>query len=209
MCQVSNSSAARFADLVLRSRRILLMCAAVAVADLILLSPSVFRLLYDNRYQDAAWMTQLLGCGLWFTLLQRTSEASLLAMGHSRVMAAANATNFFVTIIAAPLGFYWTGISGFILGWTLGNFAAVIVMDMSLARYGIPATRQDLSKSAYLAVLCATGFAIQHFAHQHVAGRSLVFIADISAAAAISIVGAITIFIRNRHFAFMKPAAAA
>ena len=110
-------------------------------------------------------MIKLLGCGLWFTLLQRTSEASRLAMGHSRVMAAANATNFLVTIIAAPLGFYWRGIEGVIWGWTLGNFAAVIVLDMSLTRYGIAAARQDLTKSAYLAALCAAGFALQHFSH--------------------------------------------
>jgi O-antigen/teichoic acid export membrane protein len=207
MCHVSKSSSARFADLVLRSRRIILMCAVVCVADLILLAPSVFRLLYDNRYQDAAWMTQLLGCGLWFTLLQRTSEASLLAMGHSRVMAAANATNFLVTIIAAPLGFYWKGIEGFICGWTLGNFAAVVVMDLSLTRFGIAAARQDLTKSAYLAALCAAGFTLQHFSHQHVTGRSLLLAADISVAAAISIVGAVIIFVRNRHFAFVKAAA--
>jgi O-antigen/teichoic acid export membrane protein len=207
MCQVSKSSVSRFAELVLRSRRIILMFAAVAVADLILLAPTVFRLLYDSRYQDAAWMTQLLCFGLWFTLLQRTSEASLLALGHSRVMAAANATNFLVTIIAAPLGFYCLGITGFIWGWTLGNFAAVIVLDMSLTRYGIAAARQDLVKSAYLAVLCAAGFALQRIFHQHVEGRLLIFIADISAAMAISIVGAIAIFFGNRHFAFMKASA--
>ena len=67
-------------------------------------------------------MTQLLGCGLWFTLLQRTSEACLLATDKSRALAQANAANFLVTLVAAPIGFYWFGIAGFIGGWTLGNF---------------------------------------------------------------------------------------
>ncbi len=207
MCQVSKSSVSRFAELLLRSRQFILMAAAVAIADLILLSPAVFRALYDSRYQDAAWMTQMLGCGLWFTLLQRTSEASLLAAGRSRVMAVANAMNFLVTVVAAPLGFYWFGIAGFIGGWTLGNFAAVVVMDWALVRHGIRVALQDVQMSAYVAVLCAAGFALQHFSRQHVEGKSLLFVADVSVAMAISIVGAIAVFVRNRHFVFVSAGA--
>ena len=207
MCHVSKSSVSRLADVVLRSRQFILMGAAVAVADLILLAPAVFRVLYDARYQDAAWMTQLLGCGLWFTLLQRTSEASLLATGHSRAMAVANAMNFLVTIIAAPFGFYWFGIAGFIGGWTLGNFAAVVVMDRELVRHGIGVARQDVHMSVYVTVLCAAGFMLQHFSHPHAGGKLLLLVADLSAAMAVSFVGAIAIFVRNRHFAFVKAGA--
>ena len=207
MCHVSKSSLSRYADVLLRSRQFILMAAAVAVADLILLAPTVFACLYDPRWQAGAWMTQMLGCGLWFTLLQRTSEASLVATGHSRVMAVANGTNFFVTVVAAPLGYYFFGIAGFIGGWTLGNFAAVVVMDWELVRSGIGVAKQDLQMSLFVAALTLAGFALQHFSQHHVEGRTLLVIGDVAAAAVISIVGAIAIFVRNRHFAFVKASA--
>ena len=56
---------------------------AVAMVDLMLIAPSLFYFLYDSRYQSAGWITQILGFGMWFALLQHTSQASLLALGHT------------------------------------------------------------------------------------------------------------------------------
>lgn len=201
---VTKSQIARFNELVTRTRKVVLMAAAVAVADLILLSPTVFRFMYDHRYQDAAWMTQLLGCGLWFTLLQRTSDASLVALGHSRVMAAANAANFFVTIILAPFAFYFFGIKGFIAGWTLGNLAAVIIMDIALAGYGVASAKQDWRMSVYLMVLLFTGLALQQVAHPYFELKLALSVVDLLCAGLITAVGAVALFVQNRQFVFVK-----
>lgn len=207
MVHVSKASISRFSEIVLRSRQFILMGAAVAVADLILLAPTVFQFLYDDRYQNAAWMTQLLGCGLWFTLLQRTSEACLLATDRSRALAHANATNFLITLIAAPTGFYWFGIPGFIGGWTLGNLSAVIVLDWELIRHGVPVARQDVVKTIFLVGFVAAGRVLQHGFHQYIQNPSFVWIADLLPAIIITLVGAIAIFVRNRHFAFVRSGA--
>ena len=207
MVHVSKVSNSRFSEIVLRSRQFILMGAAVAVADLILLAPTVFQLLYDDRYQAAAWMTQLLGCGLWFTLLQRTSEACLLATDRSRALAHANAANFLITLIAAPTGFYWFGIPGFIGGWTLGNLSAVIVLDWELIRHGVPVARQDVVKTMFLVGFVVAGRLLEHVIHPYIHDPSLSWIADVLAAIAISLVGAIAIFVRNRHFAFVRSGA--
>jgi O-antigen/teichoic acid export membrane protein len=207
MVHVSKSNAARFANLVLLSRKVLLMAAAVAVADLVLLAPAVFRLLYDQRYADATWMTQLLACGLWFTLLQRSGEASLLATDRSRALAAANCMNFILTVIGAPIGFFLFGIPGFIAGWSLGNFAAVVVLDMELVREGVPAVRQDILMTVYVVALVATGFTLQQVWRQHITDGKFVYVADVLTAIALSIFGAIAIFIRNRSFAFVRASA--
>ena len=204
MIHVSKVSNSRFAELVLRSRRFILTGAAVAVADLILLAPTVFTFLYDDRYRDAGWITQLLGCGLWFTLLQRTSEACLLATDRSRALAQANVTNFLVTVIAAPLGFHWFGIRGFISGWTLGNLSAVVVLDRELIRHGVPVARQDVTKTLFLVAFCVAGLALQQMFHELIDNASLEWIADVLPAIAISLIGAIAIFVRNRHFAVVK-----
>jgi O-antigen/teichoic acid export membrane protein len=204
MVHVSKVSTSRFAEVALRSRQVILMGAAVAVADLILLAPSVFRFLYDYRYQDAAWMTQLLCCGLWFTLLQRTSEACLLATDRSRALAHANATNFVITLIAAPAGFYWFGIPGFIGGWTLGNLAAVIVLDWELIRHGVPVARQDVVKTISLVAFVVAGRAFEIVIHPYIHNPSLTWIGDVLAVIAISLIGAIAIFVRSRKFVFVK-----
>jgi O-antigen/teichoic acid export membrane protein len=207
MVHATEYSVARFADLLLRSRRIILMTAAVAITDLMLLAPSMFRVLYDARYRDAGWIAQLLGCGMWLLLLQRTSEQSLLALGHSRVMAAANATNFFVTVVAAPIGFFFMGISGFIGGWTLGNLSAVIVMDVALWRFGIRVALQDLVKSAFFAALCAVGFAIRQSAHHYIFGYPHYWFSSLVAVTVVSILGGTAMYMRIRDYAFARAGA--
>lgn len=204
MVHVSKVSSSRFNEIVLRSRQFILMAAAVAVADLILLAPLVFRTLYDNRWQDAGWITQMLSCGLWFTLLQRTSEACLLATDKSRALAQANLANFLVTLISAPLGFYLFGLPGFIAGWTLGNLSAVIVLDWELIRHGVPVARQDVVKTCFVIAFVAAGKVIQHFLYPYVEHTSFVWIADLLPALVVSLLGAVAFFVRNRHFAFVK-----
>jgi O-antigen/teichoic acid export membrane protein len=207
MVHVSQVSNSRFAEIVLRSRKFILLAAAVAVADLILLAPLMFKVLYDPRYQGSAWMTQVLCCGLWFTLLQRTSEACLLATDKSRALAQANAANFLVTIVAAPLGFYWFGITGFISGWTLGNLSAVIVLDWQLIRHGVPVARQDVTKTLILIAFVVSGRFLQHFLHTQIGNPSLFWLADVVPAIVISFVGAIALFMRNRQMMFVRPSA--
>ncbi len=162
MAHWSRTSETEFRDGVLKSRKIILSAASIAVADLILLAPALFETLYDPRYHAAGRITQLLGFGLWFTLLQRTGQASLLAAGDSRTLAAANIANCVVTVIAAPLGFYWWGLYGFICGWTLGNFAGAAVVDWATARRGVPVVRQDFFLTCGMLAYVVVGFALRH-----------------------------------------------
>ena len=204
MVHVSKASSSRFSELVLRSRQVILMAAALAVANLILLAPLIFRTLYDSRWQSAGWMAQLLCFGLWFTLLQRTSEACLLATDKSRALATANAINFVTTLLLAPLGFYWFGIAGFIGGWTLGNLSAVIVLDRELMRHGVPVARQDVSKTCLMIAFVAAGFALEHFLRPLFDGVSLGWIAEVLSAVTISCIGAAMFVVRNRKFVFVR-----
>jgi O-antigen/teichoic acid export membrane protein len=157
MAHVKRSSHHHFGEVVSKSRKYILSTAMIVVANMILLAPAFFYVLYDKRYHDAGMISRWLGFGLWFTLLQRTSQASLLALGHSKALAVANATNFIVTIICAPVGFALFGMQGFILGWTLGNLAAVIIVDVALAREDIPLLRQDAVLTIGLIVFVAIG----------------------------------------------------
>jgi O-antigen/teichoic acid export membrane protein len=162
MAHLRRKSHHQFREVVCKSRKYILSVALVAVANMILLAPAIFYVLYDRRYHEAGLIARWLGFGLWFTLLQRTSQASLLALGHSRALALANATNFLVTIISAPIGFHFLGMEGFILGWTLGNFVAVIIVDSALAKDGMPLLRQDAILTAGLIFFVAIGFWVRY-----------------------------------------------
>jgi len=162
MAHVKRSSHHDFGEVVSKSRKYILDIAMIAVANMILLAPAFFYILYDKRYHEAGLIARWLGFGLWFTLLQRTSQASLLALGHSKALALANAANFAVTIISAPIGFYYLGMQGFILGWTLGNLTAVIIVDTALARDKIPLLRQDAILTGGLLLFVAAGLFARH-----------------------------------------------
>jgi len=170
MAHYRRESRHQFENVVLKTRRLILSAAAIAVANLILLAPALFDLLYDPRYHAAGKISQWLGLGLWFTLLQRTSQASLLAAGRSGALALANACNCVVTLIAAPIGFHFWGLEGFIAGWTLGNLIATVIVDTSLARDGIELRWQGAALTLALLAFVAIGFGLQHafgaqFAH--------------------------------------------
>jgi hypothetical protein len=113
-----------------------------------------------------------------------------------------------VTLIAAPIGFHWLGgIPGFIGGWTLGNLSAVIVLDWQLIRHGVPVARQDVIKTILLFAFVAAGRVLQHFFVTYIGNPSLNWIADLLAVIVISLVGAVAIFYRNRHFVFVRSGA--
>jgi O-antigen/teichoic acid export membrane protein len=165
MAHWSRSSEHQFRQVVLDSRRFILSAAAIAVGNLILLAPALFRWLYDVRYVEAGRITQLMCIGLWFSLLQRTSQASLLAAGASRAMAAANATNSIVTLTLAPLGYFVLGLEGFIGGWTLGNLTGLIVVNFALSRRGIVLFWQDIKLTLGVIAFASAGFLL-HLGHK-------------------------------------------
>ena len=123
------------------------------------------------------------------------------------MLAKANAANFLITLIFAPLGFYSFGITGFIGGWILGNLTAVIVLDWELIRHGVPVARQDVQKTLFLVAFVVAGRVIQHFLDPQIHNESLKWIAAVVPAMLISLVGLVTIFVRNRHFEFVRSGA--
>ena len=161
MAHYRRESLHQFENVVLKTHRLILSAAAIAVANMILLGPALFDLLYDPRYHAAGKISQWLGLGLWFTLLQRTSQASLLAAGRSGALALANASNCFVTLIAAPIAFHFWGLEGFIAGWTLGNLVATVIVDTSLARDGIELRWQSAALTLALLAFVVIGFGLQ------------------------------------------------
>jgi hypothetical protein len=62
----------------------------------------------------------------------------------------------------APLGYFILGLDGFIVGWTLGNFTGLIVVNVSLARRGIVLLWQDIKLTLGVIAFASAGFLL-HF----------------------------------------------
>jgi O-antigen/teichoic acid export membrane protein len=131
--------AAKFAA----ARRVLLWVAAVATGAVVLLAEPFFGLLYDARYAAAGGMAQLIAIAAWFTILQRSGDRLLQAMGCTFPLAAANMCNLLVTVPSALLGFALAGIEGFVLGYAAGAAAGYLVIAISLRRRGIRVLAAD------------------------------------------------------------------
>ncbi len=173
---------------------------------MILLAPTLFTWLYDPRYHAAGQIAQWLGFGLWFTLLERTSQASMLAAGRSKSLALANAANCFVTFATAPVGFYLWGLEGFIVGWTLGNIASVVVVDIALTREGIDLRWQDAILTGGLIAFVIIGFALTHIFNVRLAWNQIGWVSELLPAALLSVASAAAMYwnYRNSAWAFSR-----
>jgi O-antigen/teichoic acid export membrane protein len=88
----------------------------VAVADL------PIKILYDQRYQAAAWMVPLLIIGSWFSLLANINESTLLGLGKPSYGALGNSLKFIFLLIGLPLSVKAYGL--------VGGIAIVSISDL-------------------------------------------------------------------------------
>lgn len=125
-----------------RALKMVIPILFVSVAGTALVAPLFFHLLYDGRYADAGWMTQLMMVGVWFSILSEAMGRALQATGDTRTIAVANAVKLVVSTAGAVLGYRLFGTPGFILGCGSGAFAAKTVIGLAVMRKGLrPAPR--------------------------------------------------------------------
>lgn len=164
LAHAQRESPDRLGERVIEARSYLLPTAAFCLMGIVLLSPVFFSGLYDDRYQAAGWMAQLLAVGVWFSILSTTSGRALLAVGDSRSLAASNFGNLVVTVGACVWGHVLWGMPGFILGYAAGNLAGLVVIDVRMHQRGMPVALQDMAHSAMFAGLCAAGLGLPRLA---------------------------------------------
>lgn len=148
---------AALAKTLLDTRRTVLPPAVAATLALVVLAPSFFRLLYDDRYGAAAWMAPLLGISVWFTLLQASADRALLTVEDARSLALSNVGKLIVTGAGSLIGHHLAGIAGFIAGVGLGAAAGHVAVQLAMARRAMPIHRQDLAYTLLLVALVAVG----------------------------------------------------
>jgi O-antigen/teichoic acid export membrane protein len=149
----------------LSARAVILPLGVAAVIGLAFGAPPFAHFFYTGKFNGVGRMAQCMAVGLWFTILQLSSDRTLLALGHARSLAMANAANMIGTI-----GFAFAGLAigrhlnypveGFILGVALGTLIGHLVVQEELSRHGIGIYLQDAKYTVLVLAIGLVGWGV-------------------------------------------------
>ena len=162
LSQVHRTSPERLESRFRQARSVLLRAGALGVATVVLLSEPFFGIFYDERYHTAGPIAQLIAMAAWFTILQRSGDRLLQAMGQTGPMAAGNVCNLLVTIPSAIVGYRLGGMTGFVLGYAAGNAAGYLTIAMALRLRGVRILGRDVLVTAGGLAVLAGAVWIEH-----------------------------------------------
>jgi len=136
-------------------RRRLLTIVAVLLACLGSFGDVIIHLLYDQRYQAAAWILPLLAFGMWPLILLSTIESSLLAIGKPKYAAAGNLLKFLYMITVLPLSYRFAGEFGAVLAIALNDIPSYVTINIGLKKERLSLLKQDLFLTLVLCLAAA------------------------------------------------------
>jgi O-antigen/teichoic acid export membrane protein len=135
-----------------QKRKLLLYLLLLVVVGLIGFGDKVIQLLYDQRYEQAAWILPLLACGIWPRVLVATNSSGLLVIGKSQYGAIANFSKLIFMVVCVPLFYKLGGTFGAILAIVLNDIPAYIVGTYGLIREELSLLKQDAWATVWLIV---------------------------------------------------------
>ncbi|WP_254172943.1 oligosaccharide flippase family protein [Planktothrix pseudagardhii] len=130
--------------IILEKRKILLLLVSFPLAILVCFGDQLILNLYDQRYEQAAWMLPILTLGIWPFILCISIEQALYALGKPLYMAVGNVFKFLWMVIFLPLSFSIMGIAGTILVVAFNDIPFYIFVNYGLWREGLSGLKQDL-----------------------------------------------------------------
>ena len=151
-----------------QKRRLILLTATPLLAILVSFGDVLIWGLYDERYQDAAWMLPILALGIWPNLLTITMSPSLLAIGKPLYEACGNFLKFFYMVIGLPVGFSLLGVTGAVIVVALNDLPFYAAVSYGLWLEKLTVIAQDIQATALL-----IGLIILIFIGRHLFGFGL------------------------------------
>jgi O-antigen/teichoic acid export membrane protein len=121
-----------------------MLCIALAVLVAVAVgAPPLFRLLYDDRYQGAVPVVQLLCIGTWFASINSVSTSAALVFGDSKSIMIANLAIFAAKVPFCFAGYRILGLTGFMIGGAFANFIGAWILGLTLSRHGLKISKSD------------------------------------------------------------------
>jgi O-antigen/teichoic acid export membrane protein len=138
-------------ELLRSASRLRLRVIGLAILPLLILTGYGVELvgfLYDPRYADAGWMTQILAVGAMASVLRATAERLLLARGDSRSYSIAQFLQAVMIVLGIAIGNYLGGIPGLIVGFSAARWVGYAGVCFILWRGGLWMARIDAAAIA-------------------------------------------------------------
>jgi O-antigen/teichoic acid export membrane protein len=135
--------------------RTLGLLAGWLVCGLLVAGPTFIECLYRDKYQNAAGYIRLLAAAAWFTMLQSTGEAVLLAHGKARLMAVGQVIKLIALVPLMALGYWWGDLIGLVIGYGLAEVVRYVAIAMAVRSLGQPLALDDLWLTSLIAATAA------------------------------------------------------
>jgi O-antigen/teichoic acid export membrane protein len=135
--------------------RLLGLVAGWLVTGLIVAGPAFIDCLYRGKYQGADRYIQLLAGAAWFTMLQCTGEAVLLARGQARLMALGQVLKLAALVPLMTYGYRWNGLIGLVVGYGVAELIRYMVIAVAVRSLGQRLAVTDLGLTLLVAASSA------------------------------------------------------
>lgn len=127
-----------------RARRPLIAVSLFAIVTLILIAKPLINLLYDDQYQKAGPMLQILCVGVMGGLLNSTYGSALLALGKTFIIMLLLAVQIGILIVSTSIGYRMHGEIGFIWGVALVEWLNFPLTAYMMSRFGLFQPKVDI-----------------------------------------------------------------
>ncbi|MBT7841847.1 MAG: oligosaccharide flippase family protein [Lentisphaerae bacterium] len=150
-----------YATRVWKFRLVFMAVAFPILAVLIVFGDFAVHVLYDERWQAAGWMLQVLSVGSVAAILNLTLSALLLAVGDSFRFMLFQLWRSVCLVIAMSVGGFYFGTKGLIVGVAAAPWLAHPFLVACVRRYRVWTPFMDLACLAGAAALVGMGFLIK------------------------------------------------
>src|SRR5258708_19965376 len=161
--KVVQEGADRLRQVMLRTRLVIDVGMILPIAAIVMLGSRIVGVLYDQRYQDAGWMLQILSVRLLLVATLSNSESCVIALGHPKYSFLQNLCRTVAMFIAIPVGWSLTGIKGVIWAVALSEIAPLVVMWFGLSRARRVSVAAEARSLLFVGLGALLGLAVLHF----------------------------------------------
>jgi O-antigen/teichoic acid export membrane protein len=143
-----------------------LLAAGFLSACLLSGGPTLIHFLYDKRALEAGWIIQVLSVGTWFFALEMINGQALLALGRPKWIAAGSFAKLCGMVVLIPVGFWWLGFPGAVLGFTASEVFKYALSLIGAQKANLNGYRQDFVFTLLVGATTALGFAAREAARR-------------------------------------------
>jgi len=132
-------------DFILKRRKLLLTALGFGISLMVAFGDLVIKFLFDDRYDQGAWILPLMSTGLWISALAITADPALYAIGKPKIPSFGNLAKFIYMLVAIPILAMWLGPVGAIIAIAWNDVFYYVAVGWGLKREKLSVFRQDFA----------------------------------------------------------------